>query len=199
MQHGTEVYFFLNPVASKKSLRQWLVEEFSADKMVRLDGDFKGHHEIFGRFNLERIGPEPGHVDRFCLMLQDCALLPELAYIPPASGTPEEVARFAYHFVRRLFLALDAESCWGTVPGDQVLPFDREDACMGRIFKFTRSGPQKLVRPYEENRPIRGGNVGDSETDLGQDPVSGEPRWVMYIDGPLAIHPCCREVPNNRH
>jgi hypothetical protein len=186
MQPGTEVYFFLNPATSKNSLRQVLFEEFSTDKMVRLDGDFDGYHEIFGRFNLERIGSEPGHVNRFCLMLKDCDLLPELAYIPPKSRKPEEAARFAYHFVRRLFLALDAESCWGTVPGDQVLPFDREDSRLGRIFKFTRSGPQKLVRPYEENRPIRSGAVGDSETDMGQDPISGEPRWVMSRDGPLA-------------
>lgn len=185
MEPGTEVYFFLNPAIDKSLLGKLLVDTFSPDKMVQFDDDFGGRHKIFGRFYLERIGPEPGHVEHFCLMLADCETLPELAFNPPGYSRSEEAAPFGYHFARRLFLALDSESCWGTARADEVLPFDMEDPCMGRIFKFTRSGPQKLVRPYEENRPIRHHTIGELKSDMEDDPETGERRWVMHREGTL--------------
>lgn len=181
MQRGTQVDFFLDPATNEVMLKERIVEIFSIDKLERRGGFIEGIHEIIGRFYLERMGPDPERIERFRLMMADCDLLPELAYMPPSYRKCEDAARFAYHLIRRLFLGLNAESCWGNVPGDLVKPFDIEDPWMGLIFKFTRSGPQKLVRPYEENRPIRSASDGD----LDQDPFSGEPRWVMRLDGPL--------------
>ena len=96
----------------------------------------------------------------------------------------QAAARIAYNFIKRMFVAADADVCFGTTPKDGVELFDFSDSYIDRIFRFTKGGPQRGVRPYEDGRLI---SLHGDQADIGRNPGTGEPNWVMRFEGPLTI------------
>jgi hypothetical protein len=94
-----------------------------------------------------------------------------------------------YRFVKRLCCRMGVDLCVGSPMNDYVRFEDMmTDSLADRILRFTRLGPQKLVRPLEECRlPYRGyGDHPGPYDEFATDPETGLPKWAMLVDKPLS-------------
>jgi len=65
--------------------------------------------------------------------------------------------------------------------------FSIEDPDADRVLRFTRNGPQKLVRPLEQDRlPYRGyGNNPGPYDEFATDPQTRLPKWAWIVNKPF--------------
>ncbi len=93
-----------------------------------------------------------------------------------------EDSLYDYKLCKRLFLALKAERCLGSML-DAYESIDGYGA--DSLFLFTCSGPQKLIRPLEERRHPRRGDTEEGKDDFGYAPGSDHPNWQRVINKPF--------------
>lgn len=187
---GTDVHFLWNSPCEKEDLHASLKHILGADHRFKQTGELSWVHDSFGKFWVHGTAPEGDQIDRICFFMSDVEMLPELATNPPTFLRPESAAQYAYHFLKELFIGLNADLGCGATRTDEVAPFNFEDSCISRLFRITKSGPQRLIRPFEEKRSIGSTLVGSELIyDCSDNPATGERYWVIWIDGPLAIHP----------
>lgn len=134
-----------------------------------------------------------GQTTGFLLSLSNSDFWPEFLDIDISSSSPPRVTLeenvHDYQFVKHLFAAIDADLCVGSHLGE-YFPFADPDA--DRTLRFTKHGPQKLVRPLEENRlPYRGhGYPSPGPYDeFAIDPATGLPKWAWIVNEPFQACP----------
>lgn len=186
---GTEVFFLWDSLFEREALLASLRHIVRSDRSFTISGELSWTHDLFGGFRVQGMNPEGERMCHLWLIMSDVEMLPELAVNPPSSMKPESAARVAYHFIKRLFAALKADLACGATRTDEVMPFNFDDSCVSRLFRLTRDGPQRLIRPFEENRSI-GGTLVNSKVqyDCSDNPTTGERNWVMLVDGPLVLN-----------
>lgn len=180
MNRGTEFYYLWDATVLRSDVVQIINSYICQDGAGRRTSDFFWEHATYGRIvGLFRGAGED--TDCVFLRLTECELLPELAAeAPPEMQGSERTCREAYHWLKELFFGLSCSDCSGATSRDGVALFDFEDPFITRLFRFSKHGSQKLIRPYEEHRSI-------SIDDIRPNPQTGEPNWVMRFEGPLTI------------
>jgi hypothetical protein len=181
MDRGTEVYFCWDLPRTGLAILEKASEVASEYSQIAQNGDWSWHHELFGGFFFTWFRPPATEMDCVALTFADCDLLPEFN---EDDLDAQAACRAAYNYIKKLFVVLDADLCVGTTLMDGVAPFDFDNPDISRVLRFTRAGPQRGVRPYEEDRLI---TLHGDLADIGRDPRTGEPNWVMRFEGPLTI------------
>lgn len=182
MDKGIEVYICWDQPLKGGEILQAVTDFNFQEGSVSHRDEQSWVHEVIGDFRFDFDVRHPEMRSNCCrLTFYDCDLLPEFNE-DDLKG--QAAARAAYNFIKRMFIAIQADVCFGTTPKDGVRPFDFSDSYIDRIFRFTKCGPQRGVRPYEEDRLI---TLHGDLADIGRDPRTGEPNWVMRFEGPLTI------------
>ena len=183
---GTDVHLQWNEPKPEDLL--WQQAKHVINELIHVTQDqhlFKSDN--LGAFSITFRGSAPDKlISEAHIVFYECDVLPELAVLDTAFMRGENACRECYHFIKKLFIALDADWCCGTTRADEVRPFDFSDTFICRAFKFTKLGPQKLILPYEEGRAIIDSPIepnGYSDTRFNHS--RREPNWVLHLDGPL--------------
>lgn len=85
-----------------------------------------------------------------------------------------------YIYFKNLFVKLKADEC---AASDLNNFYNFGDYGYDEIFKFTKNGPQKLVRPLEEKR--RPYSIPGSQYELSTDPKTGLHGWQFIVNKPF--------------
>lgn len=88
-----------------------------------------------------------------------------------------------YRLAKVLFQTLGADICIGSALGEY---FSFTDPSADKVLRFTKEGPQRLVRPLEEGRMPITNEHDPKNNDFLLDPATGRPRWAMVVDKPFA-------------
>lgn len=175
MNVGTDVYFVWSETRKVDDLIEDLSSLLSLEGCIRTGIGRCWTHDTFGSFSLTAPDAVSERVNSICMCF-DCELLPELN--DPGFERPELPPKAIYHLIKRLFASSGSDCCFAATQSDGVKYFNFSDPLVSRIFKFTKSGPQKLVRPYEENRAV-------AFSDLIRDSNTRQPAWMVHLNGHL--------------
>jgi len=166
MDTGTQILFIWRGEGRVAELKAAL-SSFLVSEKCEASSLVSWRHEIYGTFSMVFQSTQRG--DGACFSF-DCELLPELN--DPGFERPPQPPIAIYHLARKIFSTFDADECFAGTVSDGVWGFDFDDPLIDRIFRFSKRGPQRLVKPYEEHRPV-------SFEDVRVDPVTGRPNWLL--------------------
>ena len=173
LDRGTDIYFVWISPRNKESLLADLSTLLDNAGCVHRDTISSWMHDVLGNFSCQFDQSGTTGATSICLSF-DCDLLPELN--DPGFERPQSPPIAIYGLAKLIFATLDADEGFAATQTDGVGYFNFDDPLISRIFKLSKSGPQKLVRPYEDGRPV-------SFSDLARDPITTEPNWVLHMDG----------------
>jgi len=194
-QHGVEepgTYWCSGPAGEPRVARVDSIEQLAASpigKFTSLGMQYKSNNPF--RTQIIKFPGEwisSGQTTGFVLCLNNSDFWPEFLDMDAYDNKPPRVTFeeyvHDYRFVKHLFAALDADLCIGSHLGE-YFPFDDRDADLA--LRFTKNGPQKLVRPLEENRlPYRAHMKTPVPYDeFAIDPATGLPKWAWIVDKPF--------------
>lgn len=172
MDRGTDIYFVWSRPQTRESLFAKLSTLLDDAGCVHRDTIWSWTHDVLGNFSYQFDQSVTTGATSICLSF-DCDLLPELN--DPGFERPQSPPIAIYRLAKLIFATLDADESFAATQTDGVTYFNFDDPLISRIFKFSKTGPQKLVRPYEEGRPV-------SFHDVACDPTTSEPNWVLHVD-----------------